>query len=100
MIKLYLLDSERIWTTLSKTDGSYIFRHLPDGEYFIEITPLVDTAFAYTTSATVNISVSEGSGVAGIDFGLTLADKVWFVYLPATIRSVPATGLGVAEATR
>lgn len=93
LIKLYLLDSERAWSTLSKTDGTYLLQRLPNGEYFIEITPLVNTAYIFTTSATVNVEVSGGAGVSGVDFGLDMG-SLWVIFLPTTARWSSASGVG------
>ncbi|MBX3000923.1 MAG: hypothetical protein KF893_20540 [Caldilineaceae bacterium] len=80
LVKLYLLDTERQWTTLSQADGSYNFRRLPDGVYFIEVVPLLDVNYILTTSATINVQVSNGGGVSGANFGIAFQEP-WVLYL-------------------
>jgi hypothetical protein len=86
LLKLYLLDSERIWSVSNKSDGSYLSQQLPDGEYFIEITPLISVAYSFTTPATAIVGVADGASVTGIQFGLYFG-TTYTIFLPAVARS-------------
>ncbi|HRJ40259.1 MAG TPA: SdrD B-like domain-containing protein [Caldilineaceae bacterium] len=84
LVKLYLLDSDRQWATLSNKDGDYLFNRLPGGEYFIEITPLINTPYIFTTSAEISLNLLDGTGVSGVNFGIKPL-TTWVIYLPALV---------------
>lgn len=93
LVKLYLLDSERQWVTVSSSDGTYAFDELPDGDYFLEITPLVDDAYVFTTSTTVDVRVENGEGTSNADFGVSFITR-WFIYVPRVVNQSAPSGRG------
>ncbi|MEZ4639982.1 MAG: SdrD B-like domain-containing protein [Caldilineaceae bacterium] len=63
-------------------EGTYLFSDLPDGRYVVEVTPMEQTDYVYTTLATVDVSIVGASGFSGANFGLLFGDSGWWIYLP------------------
>jgi hypothetical protein len=64
-------------------DGTYLFSDLPDGRYVVEVTPMNQTEYVYTTLATVDIRIVGATGFSGANFGLFFNDSGWWIYLPS-----------------